>query len=180
MRSGKNYLILVLALTTVTTAAIAWREYRELIVLRAAALNNDERADLQKRVWAAEKRRAMEIRHHFQMSLFGCAKALNEGFFHILVLGMAIYYAINGQLSPGDVLTFSVLFLNVMTPLSEVHRVLDEGHESSLRVGDLLEMLAEPLDPSFTVSRPNEPRLISGEPALVVEGPASTPTKESQ
>jgi ATP-binding cassette subfamily B protein len=118
---------------------------------------------------ATEKRRAMEIRHHFQMSLFGCAKALNEGFFHIIVLGMAIYYAINGQLRPGDVLTLSVLFLNVMTPLSEVHRVLDEGHESSLRGGDLLEMLAEPLDPSFTVPRPNEPQLISGEPALAVE-----------
>ena len=41
---------------------------------------------------------AMEIRHHFQMSLFGCAKALNEGFFHILVLSMAIYFAINGRI----------------------------------------------------------------------------------
>jgi ATP-binding cassette subfamily B protein len=118
---------------------------------------------------AAEKRRAMEIRHHFQMSLFGCAKALNEGFFHVLVLAIAIYYAVNGRLSPGDVLTFSVLFLNVMTPLSEVHRVLDEGHESSLRVGDLLEMLADPLDPSFSTPRPSEPRLTSGEPAIVVE-----------
>jgi ATP-binding cassette subfamily B protein len=117
---------------------------------------------------AAEKRRAMEIRHQFQMSLFGSAKALNEGLFHILVLAVAIYYAINGQLSPGDVLTFSVLFLNVMTPLSEIHRVLDEGHESSLRVGDLLEMLAEPLDPSFTLVRSSEPRLRPGEPALVV------------
>jgi ATP-binding cassette subfamily B protein len=118
---------------------------------------------------AAEKRRAMEIRHHFQMSLFGCAKALNEGFFHIIVLAVAIYYAINNQLSPGDVLTFSVLFLNVMTPLSEIHRVIDEGHESSLRVGDLLEMLAEPLDPSFTMTRTSEPRLTPGEPAIVVK-----------
>jgi ATP-binding cassette subfamily B protein len=117
---------------------------------------------------AAEKRRAMEIRHHFQMSLFGCAKALNEGFFHILVLSVAIYYAINGQLKPGDVLTFSVLFLNVMTPLSEIHRVLDEGHESSLRVGDLLEMLAEPLDLSFNMARSYEPRLRTDEPAIAV------------
>jgi ATP-binding cassette subfamily B protein len=117
---------------------------------------------------AAEKRRAMEIRHQFQMSLFGSAKALNEGLFHILVLSVAIYYAINGQLQPGDVLTFSMLFLNVMTPLSEIHRVLDEGHESSLRVGDLLEMLAEPLDPSFTLVRSSEPRLRPGEPAIVV------------
>ena len=37
-----------------------------------------------------ERRRAKEIRHHFQMSLYGAAKALNEGLFHVLVLGMAI------------------------------------------------------------------------------------------
>jgi ATP-binding cassette subfamily B protein len=122
---------------------------------------------------AAEKRRAMEIRHYFQMSLFGSAKALNEGFFHVIVLAMAIflYYTINNkeQFNTGDMVTFSVLFLNVMTPLSEIHRVLDEGHESSLRIGDLLEMLAEPLDPSFTLPRSSEPRLVPGEPALVVK-----------
>ena len=38
-----------------------------------------------------------EIRHHFEMSLYGCAKALNEGFFHILVLAFAIYFAIHGR-----------------------------------------------------------------------------------
>lgn len=58
MRSGKNYLILLLAIATFTTSAIAWRQYRELIVLRAAALDQDERAALQKRVWDAEKRRS--------------------------------------------------------------------------------------------------------------------------
>jgi ATP-binding cassette subfamily B protein len=115
----------------------------------------------------AEKRRAMEIRHHFQMSLFGCAKALNEGLFHILVLALAIFFTVSHRLEPGDVVTFSVLFLNVMTPLSEIHRVIDEGHEASLRVGDLLELLAEPLDPSFTLTRTSEPRLVSGEPAIV-------------
>ncbi len=117
---------------------------------------------------AAEKRRAMEIRHQFQMALFGSAKALNEGLFHVMVLAVAIFFAVNKQINPGDVVTFSVLFLNVMTPLSEIHRVLDEGHESSLRVGDLLEMLAEPLDPSFTLPRSLEPRLRPGAPAIVV------------
>src|SRR5262249_1738931 len=42
-----------------------------------------------KRIYrACEHRRAREVKHHFRMSLFGCMKALNEGFFHILVLGM--------------------------------------------------------------------------------------------
>lgn len=118
---------------------------------------------------ATEKRRAMEVRHHFQMSLFGCAKALNEGLVHILVLGVAIYLAILGRITFGDVLTFSILFLNVMTPLGEVHRVLDEGHESSLQVGELLEMLAEPIDPSFATTTVQLPRLQSREPAIVVD-----------
>jgi ATP-binding cassette subfamily B protein len=118
---------------------------------------------------ATEKRRAMEVRHHFQMSLFGCAKALNEGLVHVLVLGVAIYMAVQGRISFGDVLTFSILYLNVMTPLGEVHRVLDEGHESSLQVGDLLEMLAEPIDPSFATTTLQVPRLRSGEPAIVVD-----------
>jgi ATP-binding cassette subfamily B protein len=122
---------------------------------------------------ATEKRRVMELRYYFQMALFGSAKALNEGFFHVIVLGVAVYYAIthpdpNGQINTGDIVTFSVLFLNIMTPLSELHRVLVEGYESSLRVGDLLELLAEPLDPSFHLPRSYEPRLRPGEPAIVV------------
>jgi ATP-binding cassette subfamily B protein len=122
---------------------------------------------------ATERRRAMELRYYFQMALFGSAKALNEGFLHVLVLGVAVYYALthpgpNGQIDTGTIVTFSVLFLNVMTPLSELHRVLVEGYESSLRIGDLLELLAEPLDPSFHMRRSYEPRLKLGAPAVVI------------
>jgi ATP-binding cassette subfamily B protein len=127
-------------------------------------------AEVQRLAQATEKRRQREIRHHFDMSLFGCAKALNEGFFHVVVLATATYLAINGQLSFGDILTFSVLFLNIMTPLNEFHRVIDEGHEASLRVADLLEMLRQPVDPSFAASSPVLPQLNVGEPAVTIEG----------
>jgi ATP-binding cassette subfamily B protein len=119
---------------------------------------------------ATEKRRRREVRHHFEMSLFGCAKALNEGAFHLIVLGTATVLAIQGYISMGDVLAFSVLFLNVMAPLNEIHRVMDEGHECSLRVGDLVEMLREPIDPSFV--QPKSPihlHFTTGRPAVVVE-----------
>ena len=53
----------------------------------------------------------------------------------------AIYLFVHGGIAYGDILAFSVLFLSVMAPLNEVHRFIDEAHESSLRVGDLLEML---------------------------------------
>jgi ATP-binding cassette subfamily B protein len=117
----------------------------------------------------AEHRRGKELRHHFEMSLFGSGKAINEGFFHILVLSASVYFAVTGAISIGDILTFSMLFLNVMTPLSEVHRVLDEAHECSLQVGDLLDMLAEPIDRSFEPAQPREPLLDPKVPLVVVE-----------
>jgi ATP-binding cassette subfamily B protein len=118
----------------------------------------------------AEERRAREARHSFQMSLFGSAKALNEAFFHVLVVGAAVYFAAGGAISFGDVWTLSLLFLGVMGPLSEVHRVVVEGHESSLQFGQLLELLAEPVDPSFDTSAAREPRVAPGAPLLVAEG----------
>src|SRR5262245_2563295 len=130
---------------------------------------NTHRLEVKRLMDATEARRKKELRHHFVMSLYGCTKALNEGFFHVVVLAVAIYLAINGRISTGDVLTFSVLFLNVMAPLSEVHRVLDEGHEASLRVGDLLEMLAVPIDRSFYPLVPARPRLAQGHPVIELD-----------
>src|SRR5262249_15089193 len=77
--------------------------------------------------------------------------------------------AIIGVISLGDVLTFSILFLNVMTPLSAVNRILDEGHENSLRVGDLLNLLPEPVDRSFATVTREQPDLKPNAPILVVE-----------
>ncbi|MEO7412424.1 MAG: hypothetical protein ABIZ81_03635 [Opitutaceae bacterium] len=56
MKSRKNVAVALLAVVSIGTATLAWLEHRELVQLRAAALNNAERADLQKRLWDAEKR----------------------------------------------------------------------------------------------------------------------------
>lgn len=58
MHSRKNYAIGFLALTTIAMTVVSWRQYQELIALRAAALNPKERAEWQQRLWDAEKRRA--------------------------------------------------------------------------------------------------------------------------
>ena len=133
------------------------------------------KAELNRLTDALERRRKREIKHHFSMSLYGCGKALNEGFFHIVVLGAATYMAINGTINYGDVLAFSVLFLNVMSPLNEIHRVVDEGHESSLRIGDLLELLDKPADVSFAEHQKQPKhvgsnlRPILGEPLIEID-----------
>ena len=123
---------------------------------------NTHRQEIRRVARTAERQRSKEIRHHFEMSLFGCGKALNEGFFHILVLALAIYLFVHGRIRLGDILTFSVLYLNVMCPLNEVHRFIDEAHESSLRVGDLFDLLSEPVDRSFKPAEPREPTLGHG------------------
>ena len=45
----KNYLIILLGLTTIAGGAFAWSQYQELIRLRADSLSDSARADLQKR-----------------------------------------------------------------------------------------------------------------------------------
>jgi ATP-binding cassette subfamily B protein len=115
---------------------------------------------------AAEKRRAKEMNHHIAMMFFGGGKALTEGSFHILVLGLAVYLAAIERISYGDILMFSGLFLSVMTPLAEIHRVIDEGHEASLRVNDLADILAEPIDPSFKTETHRTPMFDDGAPVL--------------
>src|SRR5262249_27032953 len=72
----------------------------------------------------AEKRRRKEVTHHVAMACFGMCKALTEGFFHVLVLSLAIYLAATGRASYGDIFVFSGLYLSVMTPLAEIHRII--------------------------------------------------------
>ncbi len=118
----------------------------------------------------AERRRSTELKHHIAMALFGAAKALTEGFFHLMVLSLAVYLAVTGVTTFGDILSFSALFLSVMTPMAEVHRILDEGHEAGLRVGDLIEMLHEPTDRSYHTVTHRRPRLDDDAPLIDIEG----------
>jgi ATP-binding cassette subfamily B protein len=130
---------------------------------------NTQGLELKRVTEAAEQRRAKEARHHFEMSLYGCAKALNEAFFHILVLCLAVNFYLQGSINFGDILAFSMLFQTVMTPLAEVHRVLDEGHECSIQVGILMGLLAQPIDRSFAQTDHQEPALGDGTPAVALE-----------
>lgn len=55
MKSAKTYVLLLLTATTIGGAVLAWRQYAELVELRAAAMNRSERSDLHQRIWDLEK-----------------------------------------------------------------------------------------------------------------------------
>lgn len=98
----------------------------------------------------AENQRRIEIRHHVYMALFDAAKYLNEAFFYVVVIVISIYFASQGVISKGDILVYSILFLSIINPLREIHKILDQAHESSIQVNDLYALLHQPLDVSFT------------------------------
>lgn len=99
----------------------------------------------------AEDLRKIEIKHHVYMMFYDAAKYLNEAFFYILVVSISIYFAVNGYITKGDILTYSILFMSILNPLGTIHRILDEAHESSIKVQDLDDLLSQPLDKSFII-----------------------------
>lgn len=115
---------------------------------------------------AAESRGVRELKHQFAMARFDWLKAVNEGLFHVLIIGYAVVLAAYGQIQFGMVLTFSILFLNIMRPLKEVHRILDETYDSSIQVSVLMHMLDQPLDQSYGVVTMRAPRLDGTLPLL--------------
>lgn len=94
--------------------------------------------------------RAVELRHHLRMALFDAAKYANEGLGQIAVVTVAVILASRGDITPGDILTAALLFGSIVAPLRELHRILDEAHESTLHAKDVFTLLDEPLDHGFT------------------------------
>ncbi len=131
--------------------------------VRAAHTHRIEAARIES---AAEARRVKEQKHHMAMAGFDWMKSVNEGLFHVLIIGFAIVLAARGEIEMGKVVTFSFLFLNIMRPLREVHRILDETYSSSLQVSVLLGMLQEPVDESFAVHTLRQPKLDGSVPLL--------------
>lgn len=117
----------------------------------------------------AETRRRKEFNHHRAMALFDCAKSLNEGLFLILVIALSIYLARRGEMSYGSIVAVSLLFSKVTNSVREMHRILDEAHESSLRVGDLLDLMALPIDRSFGQVTLREPTLDRTVPIVIAD-----------
>lgn len=134
--------------------------------IRAA---NTHRREVDRVTRASESLRRQQLGHHFVMSLYGSGKAICEGMVHVGVLAVAVYLAGAGKISVGDILTYSMLFLSVMAPLNEVQRMIDEGHESSLLVGELIAFLSHPPDRSYQTREAQTPDLEEEEGLIHVE-----------
>jgi ATP-binding cassette, subfamily B, bacterial len=101
---------------------------------------------------AAGELRDAEMRHHRAMAWFDAAKYTNEALWYVLVLSFAIGLVTLGKLGPGEVLAYALLFNNIIAPLRDLHRMLDEVSESGQQARDLANLLDRPKDVSFSAS----------------------------
>jgi ATP-binding cassette subfamily B protein len=113
--------------------------------------------------------RNTELRHHRAMSLFDAAKSINEGFWLVLVLCVALALTAAGRISAGEITAYVLLFGAVLSPLRDLHRILDEASEASLQTRDLFHLLDAAPDRSFAVLPPvdSSPKPVSaGQPVI--------------
>ena len=64
-----------------------------------------------------------------------------------------------GTIRVGDIIAFSFLYSNMITPLRDVYHILDDSYESGLQMQDLMVTLGEVLDPSFRLDPHDEPTI---------------------
>lgn len=93
--------------------------------------------------------RAKEMRHHVQMAKYDCLKFLNEAVFTVLMIGVSAYLATQNVISTGAVLTSYLCFNQLLKPLEELHRILDELSESMVLAEDYFRLAEIPCDFSF-------------------------------
>lgn len=114
--------------------------------IRAAGV---EAAQLNKLDNYSENIRSKEFRHHKAMMSFDAIKGVNKAFWNIVVLAVALYFFKIGQITVGQIFTFLLLFGNVIRPLDEFHRFLDEASEASILTGDFKEIMDVSKDKVF-------------------------------
>ena len=93
--------------------------------------------------------RRKEMKHHLQMAKYDSLKFINEAVFTVLMIGISTYLATKGVITVGSVLTAYLCFAQLIKPLEELHRILDELSECMVLAEDFFRMTELPADFSY-------------------------------
>lgn len=97
-----------------------------------------------------------EKRHHRYMGSFDCLKQFCKISFQLVLLVASILLISNGQMSAGSVITVCLLFQQLVKPIDEVYRFMDETASSAIKAKVLLEVAASPSDEVFDIQSSGE------------------------
>ena len=95
--------------------------------------------------------RSKEMKHHIQMAKYDTLKFINEAVFTVLMIGISTYLAAKHVITVGSVLTAYLCFAQLIKPLEELHRILDELSECMVLAADFFKMTELPGDFSYSV-----------------------------
>lgn len=97
-----------------------------------------------------------EKRHHRYMGTFDCLKQLCKISFQVIILVVSIVLIANGKMSTGSVITVCLLFQQLIKPIDEVYRFMDETASSVIKSKALIEVTASPSDDVFDIEASDE------------------------
>lgn len=97
-----------------------------------------------------------EKRHHRYMGSFDCLKQLCKISFQVVILGASILMISNGKMSAESVITICLLFQQLIQPIDEVYRFMDETASSVIKAKALLEVASCPSDEIFDICSSEE------------------------
>lgn len=92
-----------------------------------------------------------EKRHHKYMGTFDELKNGCKVLFLALLLGEVLVLFFKGRIAAGSGLSIALLFLQLIKPIDDVYRFMDETASSAVKAKSLLELAASPQDPIFAI-----------------------------
>lgn len=119
-----------------------------LELIRSIDAEEYERIRLQP---AIHKVSATEKKHHRYMGSFDCVKQFCKIAFQVIILFASIIMVANGKMSAGAVISVCMLFQQLIKPIDEVYRFMDETASSVVKAKVLTEVMDSGEDSIFSV-----------------------------
>lgn len=119
-----------------------------LELIRSMDAEEYERIRLQP---AIHKVSATEKKHHRYMGSFDCVKQFCKIAFQVIILFAAIIMVANGKMSAGAVISVCMLFQQLIKPIDEVYRFMDETASAVVKAKVLTEVMDSGEDSIFSV-----------------------------
>jgi ATP-binding cassette subfamily B protein len=116
----------------------------------------------------AEEMRRVEFLHHKWMMGFDAVKGLIEDGGLAAVVAIGIYEVASGDMTPGTVLALAMLYKSAAIPLQNLHRIVDELHESVLQIDAAGDVMGADRDPSLAGS--TRPEMSDRLPCISLRG----------
>ena len=92
-----------------------------------------------------------EKRHHRYMGTFDCLKQFCKITFQVALIVISVFLISTGKMSSGSVITICLLFQQLVKPIDDVYRFMDETASSVIKAKVLFEVAASSPDEIFDI-----------------------------